>query len=77
MTYRKQRKRPFSQTRRMFRLLRTNAGLTQIEVSVKAKVTYGRYRDIENGFAQPTGDEIEALKKVFKVEALDVQAIAS
>lgn len=70
-------RRRMKDIRRTYRVLRSNAGLTQIQTAVAAKLALSRYREIENGYHDPTDTEAESLKRVFGVAELQVEAIAS
>lgn len=71
-------RRRINQRRRTFRVLRSNAGLTQIQTAVRAEMSLSRYREIENGYGGPiTERESVILRRVFGVPELQVEAIAS
>lgn len=63
------------------RVLRAERRITQMDLSVKARVSMFRYWRIENGYIQPTDEELKALARALKVTAADIfpageQAIA-
>ena len=57
-----------AQRRRRFRALRANADLTQRMAAKKAKIGHDRYWKIENGWADPTPEEVANLARVFKTD---------
>lgn len=50
------------------RVLRAERGLSQLETATLSGISMNRYWRIENGYAQATTDEQDALAKVFAVE---------
>lgn len=55
------------QIRTGFRTLRASANLCQEEAAERAKITFYRYRRIENGYATPDETEQARLARVFKI----------
>lgn len=54
------------------KVLRAEKGLSQLDTSIKAGIKEYRYWRIENGYEQPTDDELDALARVFGVAKTDV-----
>lgn len=52
-------------TRRL-RILRTIRALTQHETAIRARLPYGRYMQIENGYRLPSGEELTRIARVLK-----------
>jgi transcriptional regulator with XRE-family HTH domain len=62
------------------RVLRAERGLSQMETASKAGIAVNRYWRIENGYAEPTPDEQDAIAlKAFGVETRQAfpEAVAS
>lgn len=60
--------------RRAYRLLRTHAGKTQMQVEASARLEAGRYWKIENGVVFPRDDERVKLARVLRVPESDLPA---
>jgi len=55
-------------TRRL-RILRTIRALTQRDTAIKARLPYGRYMDIENGYRVPSPEEMDQIARALKTTA--------
>lgn len=53
--------------RSRYRMLRASLGISQLETSARARVSYARYWKIENGYVLPTATEEVRLARVFKL----------
>lgn len=57
---------------RRLRVLRAERDLSQMETAAQAQIALNRYWRIENGYAEPTEDEQDALAKVFGLAKVEV-----
>lgn len=60
---------------RIYRQLRLDADLTQLETAAKANIGETRYWKIENGYAQPTDDERKDLAKALRVSVEQLPSV--
>lgn len=51
------------------RVLRAELGLSQMEVAFRLGCGHNRYWRIENGYYEPTGDELAVLCQLFNTKA--------
>jgi transcriptional regulator with XRE-family HTH domain len=58
-------------TRRL-RQLRAGRPITQRDLALKADLPITRYWEIENGYREPSGDELAAIAKVLRCEPADI-----
>lgn len=54
------------------RVIRAERDLTQMDTALKAHIPVGRYWRIENGYQDPTEDEIAALARVLRASTVEM-----